>query len=166
MNTWTVYILHCKDNSIYVGCTTNINERLNRHKNGFVQSTAGKRPVKVVTEIVFRDKYLAYNFEKYLKSGSGRAFMKRHLLWVMVSISRHLMSAFLFHRDPSCQRTSRSRIFSPIAAAMSRYKRATGPFDRPAVCTSPSCIWGKGALQDPMLNLRWTQKLNITIYLH
>lgn len=29
--------------------------------------------------IVFNNKYLAYNFERYLKKGSGRAFAKRHL---------------------------------------------------------------------------------------
>ena len=80
MNTWTVYILHCKDKSTYVGCTENMDIRLKRHEKGFVQFTAGKRPLKVLTKIVFRDKYLAYNFEKYLKSGSGRAFMKRHFI--------------------------------------------------------------------------------------
>lgn len=28
--------------------------------------------------MAFKDKYLAFNFEKYLKSGSGRAFIKKH----------------------------------------------------------------------------------------
>ncbi|TRZ64951.1 MAG: GIY-YIG nuclease family protein, partial [Spirochaetia bacterium] len=32
------------------------------------------------TYITFNDKYKAFEFEKYLKSGSGRAFINKHLL--------------------------------------------------------------------------------------
>ena len=34
---------------------------------------------EIITYVAFTDKYKAYNFEKYLKMGSGRAFSKRHL---------------------------------------------------------------------------------------
>jgi hypothetical protein len=34
-------------------------------------------PVELVTYICFNDKYKAYNFEKYLKSGSGKAYSKK-----------------------------------------------------------------------------------------
>ena len=46
---------------------------------GQVIATKNKLPVELVTYIAFTDKYKAYNFEKYLKQGSGRAFSKRHL---------------------------------------------------------------------------------------
>jgi putative endonuclease len=37
-------------------------------------STKCRLPVKVITYVVFSDKYKAYNFEKYLKSGSDSFF--------------------------------------------------------------------------------------------
>jgi len=51
---------------------------LQRHNNGYVPATENRRPVKLVTYLVFNDKYKAFEFEKYLKSGSGRAFTKKH----------------------------------------------------------------------------------------
>jgi predicted GIY-YIG superfamily endonuclease len=76
---WYVYILRCSDESIYTGCTNNLANRLKRHNSGQVKATRKVYPVKLVTYITFTDKYKAYNFEKYLKQGSGRAFAKRHL---------------------------------------------------------------------------------------
>ena len=38
-----------------------------------------KLPVKLNTYIAFYDKYKAFEFEKYLKSGSGRAFAQKRL---------------------------------------------------------------------------------------
>ena len=75
---WYVYILDCKNNKSYIGCTDNLSERMVRHKKGNVAATKDLRPVKLRCYFVFRDKYMAYKFEKYLKSGSGRAFTKRH----------------------------------------------------------------------------------------
>ncbi|MCF8238275.1 MAG: GIY-YIG nuclease family protein [Saprospiraceae bacterium] len=75
-----VYILSCHDGSIYTGCTSNLDGRLERHYKGQVPSTSYRRPVKLLTYIAFPDKYRAFAFEKYLKSGSGRAFLKRHML--------------------------------------------------------------------------------------
>ena len=74
-----VYILKCADGKPYTGCTENTSERLERHNRGYVPATADRLPVKLITYIAFDDKYKAYAFEKYLKSGSGRAFMGRHL---------------------------------------------------------------------------------------
>ncbi len=75
-----VYILLCSDNSYYYGCTKNLEERLNRHQNGYVQYTKTRLPVEVITYVTFRDKYKAFEFEKYLKSGSGRAFANKRLI--------------------------------------------------------------------------------------
>ncbi|MBI2113409.1 MAG: GIY-YIG nuclease family protein [Candidatus Wildermuthbacteria bacterium] len=76
----TVYILKCADAKPYTGCTENLEERLERHNKGYVPATVSRRPVELVTHIVFSDKYKAFEFEKYLKSGSGRAFINKHLL--------------------------------------------------------------------------------------
>jgi putative endonuclease len=63
----------------YTGCTNNLDDRIKRHNAGEVIATRNNLPVEIVTYIVFSDKYKAYEFEKYLKKGSGRAFSKRHL---------------------------------------------------------------------------------------
>lgn len=73
-----VYILKCKD-GYYVGCTSDLKERIHRHKNGFVPATAKRLPVKLIFYFVCLNEKIAFRFEKYLKSGSGRAFVQRHL---------------------------------------------------------------------------------------
>ncbi len=80
--SYTVYILECVDGKPYTGCTKNLEERFQRHTNGYVPATKDRRPVELVTYIVFNNKYKAFEFEKYLKSGSGRAFLNKHLVSV------------------------------------------------------------------------------------
>lgn len=75
-----VYILVCRDNKLYTGCTSDLKARLERHNKMEVASTASRLPVVLASYISFKDKYKAYRFERYLKSGSGRAFLKKHLL--------------------------------------------------------------------------------------
>jgi predicted GIY-YIG superfamily endonuclease len=72
-----VYSLKCK-NGYYVGCTDNLKERIKRHIKGYVPATRDRLPVKLTNYFAFSDKYKAFEFEKYLKSGSGRAFSKKH----------------------------------------------------------------------------------------
>ncbi len=74
------YILKCNDGTFYTGCTNNIENRLERHRKGFVHYTKDKLPVELVFHAVFPDKYKAYEFEKYLKSGSGIAFRNKRLV--------------------------------------------------------------------------------------
>ncbi len=73
-----VYILYCRDNKPYTGCSNNLPERMRRHEKGEVPATKEMLPVKLVSYTAFCDKYKAFKFEKYLKSGSGRAFLKKH----------------------------------------------------------------------------------------
>ena len=75
-----VYILKCSDNTTYTGCTSNLDDRLNRHNRGSVPATKSRRPIELITYIVFSDKYKAFAFEKYLKTGSGRAFLNKRLI--------------------------------------------------------------------------------------
>jgi predicted GIY-YIG superfamily endonuclease len=75
-----VYILRCDDNTYYTGHTANLDERLNRHNKGENTYTRSRLPVKIVTYLAFTDKYKAISFEKYLKSGSGKAFCKKRLI--------------------------------------------------------------------------------------
>ena len=75
-----VYILRCNDGHPYTGCTIDLKDRLIRHKNAQVPATCSRLPVLLVFYAAFIDKYKAFEFEKYLKSGSGRAFMQKRML--------------------------------------------------------------------------------------
>ena len=77
---WFVYILKCFDDSYYTGCTNNLGDRIARHGKGQVQYTKDKLPIELVGFIAFTDKYKAYKFERYLKSGSGMAFRNKRLI--------------------------------------------------------------------------------------
>jgi hypothetical protein len=52
--------------------------RLRAHNAGQNPSTASHRPWELVVSLEFQNEAVAVRFEKYLKSGSGRAFAKRH----------------------------------------------------------------------------------------
>jgi predicted GIY-YIG superfamily endonuclease len=62
----------------YVGITSNVDERLEWHNYGPCGYTREYRPWSIIVAIEFRTETEALRFEKYLKSGSGRAFAKRH----------------------------------------------------------------------------------------
>jgi predicted GIY-YIG superfamily endonuclease len=62
----------------YVGLTGDIRERLEWHNHGPCGQTLRHRPWSIHVLIEFADEQTAVRFERYLKSGSGRAFAKRH----------------------------------------------------------------------------------------
>lgn len=73
-----VYILSCFDNKPYIGCTCDLKDRIARHQKGHIPATCRRLPIKLICYFAFSSKYIAFDFEKYLKSGSGRAFTKKH----------------------------------------------------------------------------------------
>ena len=75
-----VYILRCSDGSHYVGRTKNLSDRLKRHSKGHIKYTSGRRPIELITFLSFNNEWKSVQFEKYLKTGSGRAFMKKRLI--------------------------------------------------------------------------------------
>ncbi|MGD9379159.1 MAG: GIY-YIG nuclease family protein [candidate division WOR-3 bacterium] len=78
---YVVYIIQSlNDKSIYTGCTSDLAKRLESHNKGKNIATRHSRPFRVLWYATFCDREKAYRFEKYLKSGSGRAFTKRHLI--------------------------------------------------------------------------------------
>jgi predicted GIY-YIG superfamily endonuclease len=62
----------------YVGITTDLRERLNRHNSGRCSHTSDHRPWRIETAIAFRSREKALAFERYLKTHTGRAFAKSH----------------------------------------------------------------------------------------
>ncbi len=77
---YAVYILKCANRKYYTGYTSDIKERLRSHEKGEVLFTKGKLPIKLVNSTLFEEKQKAYDYERYLKSGSGIAFRNKRLL--------------------------------------------------------------------------------------
>jgi putative endonuclease len=79
-----VYVLQSLSNpdKHYTGCTSDVADRLKRHNAGHYASQSRQSamygPWKLIVQIGFEDRARAFAFEKYLKSGSGRAFAKKH----------------------------------------------------------------------------------------
>lgn len=76
-----VYILQsvAAGEHFYTGITDNLDARLAKHNSGAVTHTSKFRPWRIRTYVAFADEERAIAFEKYLKSGSGRAFAKTRL---------------------------------------------------------------------------------------
>jgi putative endonuclease len=75
-----VYILHCSDDTYYSGLTENIKRRIAQHNSSLVDYTKYRLLIKVVWIGIFKNKKIAIKFEQYLKTGSGNAFFKKHLV--------------------------------------------------------------------------------------
>lgn len=74
-----VYILESLADAehFYVGQTEDVDARLAKHNAGAVSHTSKFRPWRLKNVIGFASEERAALFEKYLKSGSGRAFAKK-----------------------------------------------------------------------------------------
>jgi putative endonuclease len=79
-NAHIVYILRSlsSPDRHYIGITSDIERRLAWHNAGENVFTRNNRPWEVTVSMAFSDPHIAARFERYLKSGSGRAFAKRH----------------------------------------------------------------------------------------
>jgi putative endonuclease len=62
----------------YVGITSDPDRRLEWHNHGPCGQTVRHRPWSLVVAMEFPTEREEVRFEKYLKSGSGRAFSARH----------------------------------------------------------------------------------------
>jgi predicted GIY-YIG superfamily endonuclease len=62
----------------YTGMTDDLGARLRVHNTGGCPHTSKARPWRLETAVAFRNREKAAAFERYLKSGSGREFARRH----------------------------------------------------------------------------------------
>ena len=77
-----VYILQSQANgTLYKGSTGDLKLRFKKHNNGEVFHTAKFRPWIILFYAAFYSKERALLFEKYLKSGSGIAFMRKRIIF-------------------------------------------------------------------------------------
>jgi putative endonuclease len=76
-----VYLLESINhpNERYIGLTDDLRPRFRAHNAGRSPHTSKFRPWRLVTYIAFSDEQKAIDFERYLKSASGRAFANKRL---------------------------------------------------------------------------------------
>ena len=76
-----VYLLKSikNPNKTYIGYTTDLKARLQKHNEGGSVHTKIYKPWKLITYVCFDCKKKALDFEKYIKAGSGYAFAKKRL---------------------------------------------------------------------------------------
>jgi putative endonuclease len=74
-----VYILQSVNDPqrFYSGFTGDLRERLAHHNHGACPHTRKFRPWRIKTAVAFTDRTQALEFERYLKTASGRAFARR-----------------------------------------------------------------------------------------
>ena len=75
-----VYIIQSigRPAAYYVGLTSDVEARLAAHNAGLSPHTAANRPWRRLVVVEFAEERSAVLFEKYLKTGSGREFARRH----------------------------------------------------------------------------------------
>jgi predicted GIY-YIG superfamily endonuclease len=81
MPFYYAYILQSENHpdNYYTGFTKDLESRLKSHNQGQDPHTSRYKPWRIKTAVAFTDLQRALDFEKYLKSPSGRAFAKKRL---------------------------------------------------------------------------------------
>jgi putative endonuclease len=75
-----VYILESKkDESLYIGYTSDLKRRLQEHQAGLSRYTRRKLPIKLIYYECYLNRNDAKGREIFLKSGAGWRFLKKQL---------------------------------------------------------------------------------------
>ena len=85
---YTYVLKSLKDEKLYIGWTDDIKIRITSHNSGDVIATKNRRPLKAIYFEGCLNKKDAINREKSLKTGFGRAYLKRRLenYWARSSV--------------------------------------------------------------------------------
>jgi putative endonuclease len=75
-----VYVLRSlKDGKLYTGYTTDLRDRVATHNSGNASSTRNRRPLRLIYYEAYLVAQDAKAREQFLKSGSGKRFIRRQL---------------------------------------------------------------------------------------
>ena len=78
---WFVYVLRSKNHPfIYIGYTGDLERRLKEHNEGLSQSTKHYAPFVLEAYVAVNSEAKAIKLEKYFKTGSGKAVLKKRIL--------------------------------------------------------------------------------------
>ena len=78
-NMYYVYLLQLNDAKIYTGSTGDLKKRINEHKQGKVESTKHRLPVKLILYEAYLLKSDAQRRERYLKTTEGKRFLRQQI---------------------------------------------------------------------------------------
>jgi putative endonuclease len=76
---YTYVLKSFKDNKLYVGWTNDLKNRLKEHSSGKVGSTSNRRPLNLIYYEASLNREKSILREKSLKTGFGRAYLKRRI---------------------------------------------------------------------------------------
>jgi putative endonuclease len=81
MTYYYIYILQSLKypDRYYIGFTEDLDTRVKKHNQGKCEHTIKYLPWEIKTAVAFTNRKKAIEFEKYLKTSSGRAFAKKRL---------------------------------------------------------------------------------------
>jgi putative endonuclease len=83
-----VYVLRSlKDGRLYTGYTSDIRARIAAHNAGKVRSTRGRRPLRLIYYEAYLSAKDARSRELFLKSGSGKRFIRKQLRHYFASVT-------------------------------------------------------------------------------
>ena len=82
---YSYILLSSKSHIFYFGSTNDLKIRFRQHNDGEVTSTKPHLPWKLVWYCGFETEKQARDFERYLKSGSGKAFAYKRLVQVALA---------------------------------------------------------------------------------
>ena len=75
-----IYVLKSlKDNNFYIGCTSDLEKRLNYHNKGRVRSTKSRIPMILIYSEKYNNKYEAFKVEKFYKTAKGKKVLKEKI---------------------------------------------------------------------------------------
>ncbi|MEK7140639.1 MAG: GIY-YIG nuclease family protein [Patescibacteria group bacterium] len=76
----TVYVLKSlKDGELYIGCTSNLDNRVEYHNQGRVKSTKHRRPFDLIYQEDYENVYDALKAERRYKSAKGKRELKNKM---------------------------------------------------------------------------------------
>ncbi|MBM2821001.1 MAG: putative domain endonuclease, putative endonuclease [Candidatus Berkelbacteria bacterium] len=79
-----IYVLRSKkDQSLYIGYTANLKQRISDHNKGQSYFTKRKIPYEFIYGEIYIDKRDAKGREKFLKSGAGWRFLKKQIKYIL-----------------------------------------------------------------------------------
>jgi len=77
---WYTYVLKMADGEYYIGSTNDLKRRMEEHARGLGVSTKWRLPVVLEAHIAVKSEQTARSLEKYLKTSSGKATLRKRIL--------------------------------------------------------------------------------------
>lgn len=87
-----VYVLFSeKDQKLYIGYSSDLRKRIERHLKGQVEITKSRLPLKLVYYEAFIDELAARQQELFYKTGQGRRVLKNRLKFLDKYKNKNIM---------------------------------------------------------------------------